>query len=351
MQRPLMIRPKPYFHVTKGRVLGLCRKIAAFCLVILPMTLFLLGSGKAHAADTLRIAAQKTGTFAWELQVIKDHGLAKKAGLDLDITELASTDAGKIAMMGGAADIILSDWLWVSRERSMGADLTFYPYSSTLGAVMVPRQSTIKTLADLEGKKIGVAGGPLDKSWLLLQALARKSKVDLESRSTILYGAPPLLFQKALQGESDATLNFWNFCANLEAHGFRRLIGMDEVERGLGASAPVAMVGYVFHDSFAKKHRDMLRRFFAVTRQAMEILATSPGDWEKLAPRIGVSDAAALAIYRKRYVEGIPQRPAAADEADAAKLYRVLEQAGGAKLVGPGKELDPGTFYKPTMEN
>jgi len=310
------------------------------------MAFSLLGYGTAQAADTLRIAAQKTGTFAWELQVIKDHGLASKAGLDLEVTELASTDAGKIAMMGGAADIILSDWLWVARERSLGSDLTFYPYSSTLGAVMVPQQSPIKTLADLKGKKIGVAGGPLDKSWLLLQAVAKKSNLDLESQATILYGAPPLLFQKALQGETDANLNFWNFCADLEAHGFRRLIGMDEIEKQLGASAPVAMVGYVFHDSFAAKHADVLRRFFAVTREAMHILATSPAEWQKLAPRIGVSDKAALEIYRKRYLEGLPQRSVAAEEADAAKLYQVLAKVGGPKLVGPGKKLDPGTFYK-----
>ena len=346
MLQPPVTGEMPCFARRPARRHGFCRKIAAFCLVMIAASL-----SEAQAAETLRIAAQKTGTFAWELEIIKDHGLAQKAGLDLEVTELASTDAGKIAMMGGSADIILSDWLWVSRERSLGSDLTFYPYSSTLGAVMVPRQSPIKTLADLKGKKIGVAGGPLDKSWLLLQALARQSKLDLESQATILYGAPPLLFQKALQGESDATLNFWNFCANLEAHGFRRLIGMDEIEKSLGATAPVAMVGYVFHDSFAAKHRDALRRFFAVTRQAMEILATSPADWEKLAPRIGVSDAATLAIYRKRYLEGIPQRPIQADEADAAKLYGVLAEIGGAKLVGTGTKLDPGTFYKAAMEN
>lgn len=303
------------------------------------------------AADTLRIAAQKTGTFGWELQVIKDHGLAEKAGLDLEVTELASTDAGKIAMMGNSADIIVSDWLWVARERSLGTDLTFSPYSSTLGAVMVPQQSPIKSIADLKGKKLGVAGGPLDKSWLLLQALAKQqSSLDLESNATILYGAPSLLFEKALQGESDATLNFWNFCADLEAHGFRRLVGMDEVEKGLGATAPVAMVGYVFHDHYAASHADVLKRFFAVTRQAMDILANSQDEWTKLAPRIGTSDPAALAIYRKRYLEGLPRRPAAAEEADAAKLYDVLAKAGGEKLVGSGKTLDPGTFYKAATE-
>ncbi|HEY0145497.1 MAG TPA: ABC transporter substrate-binding protein, partial [Methylovirgula sp.] len=62
--------------------------ITAFCLGFL-----LAGGGVAQAADTLRIAAQKTGTFSWELDVIKDHGLDKKAGIDLDVTELATTEA------------------------------------------------------------------------------------------------------------------------------------------------------------------------------------------------------------------------------------------------------------------
>ncbi len=124
--------------------------IAAFCLALV-----LLCGGQAQAADVLRIAVQKTGTFGWELAVIKDHGLDTKAGLDLQVTELGSTDAGKIAIMGGSADIMISDWLWVSRERSLGGNLKFYPYSSSLGAVMVPAKSPINSLADLRGKKLG----------------------------------------------------------------------------------------------------------------------------------------------------------------------------------------------------
>jgi len=41
---------------------------------------------------------------------------------------------------------------------------------------------------------------------LLLQALARREGVDLKKQATIVYGAPPLLSEKALQGEIDATL-------------------------------------------------------------------------------------------------------------------------------------------------
>lgn len=322
------------------------RAIAAFCLAFLALC-----AGPARAADVLRIAVQKTGTFSWELAVIKNHGLDTKAGLDLQITELGSTDAGKVAIMGGSADIVLSDWLWVSRDRSLGGKLEFYPYSSALGAVMVPPKSSIATLADLKGKKLAVAGGPLDKSWLLLQALAKRSSVDLDSQASILYGAPPLLWQKALQGEFDASLNFWNFCVDLELHGFKRLIGIDDVEKSLGASGPVAMIGYVFDENFAAQHPDVMRRFLAMTREAHDILANSDADWQKLAPLIGTSDPAALALYRKRYLAGATHRSVAEEEADARKLYLVLAQIGGAKLVGPAAELDAGTFYKEAAGN
>src|SRR5205807_10312248 len=105
-------------------------------------------------------------------------------------------------------------------------------------AVMVPANSTISSLADLKGKKLAIAGGPLDKSWLLLQAVARRGGLDLKTQASIVYGAPPLLSEKALQRENDATLTFWNFCAELENSGFERAIEIEQVMRALGAKAP-----------------------------------------------------------------------------------------------------------------
>jgi NitT/TauT family transport system substrate-binding protein len=299
----------------------------------------------ASAADRIRLAVQRTGTLAWELDIIKAHGLDRKANLDIQRIELASTEAGKIALKGGSADLMLSDWLWVARERSLGDKLVFYPSSSTLGAVMVPENSPIKGIADLKGRKLAVAGGPLDKSWVLLQALALRSGLDLRKQATLVYGAPPLLTQKALQGEQDATLTFWNFCAELESKGFRRAIAVDDVMRQLGAKAAVAIVGYTFDNSFAARNPSAIDRFLAATRQAKEILAASPAEWQRLAPRIGVDGADALEIYRRRYLEGIPRRPLADEAADAQALYRVLADIGGAELVGPAQALDPGTFY------
>jgi NitT/TauT family transport system substrate-binding protein len=88
-----------------------------------------------------------------------------------------------------------------------------------------------------------------------------------------------------------------------------------------------------------------LDRFFAATRQAKDILAQSPAEWQRLAPQIAASGAAGLDVYRQRYLDGIPRRPLSAEIADAKTLYSVLADIGGPSLVGTARELDPGTFY------
>ena len=305
----------------------------------------------ALAADTIRLAVQKTGTLAWEIAVIRAHGLDRKAGLTIRAVELAMPEGGKIALRGGSADVIVSDWLWVSRERHLGAKLVFHPYSSAVGAIMVPAASSIRTLADLKGKKLAVAGGPLDKNWLLLQGGMRQEGIDLKAQASIVYGAPALLAEKTLQGEMDATLNYWNFCATLEAKGLRRVAGIEDVLPKLGAKGRSAMIGYVFDERWAAKNSDALARFLAMTREAKEILAQSDAEWDRIAPLVGATDTATLKVFRERYREGIPRRPLADEQADAEALYHFLARLGGAELVGPGSGLAPGTFYSAPSGN
>ncbi len=317
---------------------SLLRALIVAALAALPV-------GAAIAADTIRIAAQKTGTFAWELAVIRAHGLDKDAGLTLEVRELASPEAGKIALRSGDADIMISDWLWVSRERSLGAKLAFYPYSSALGAVMVPNASPIKTLAELKGRRLAVAGGPIDKSWLLLQASLQQDGINLRSDSTIVYGAAPLVAAQMLNGDMDATVNYWNFCAALEQKGFHRIASIQDIVQHFGAKGPIAMVGYVFDEAWANANQDKLARFIEMTRKAKQILTTSDSAWDDIAKLTGASDAATLHAYRDRYREGIPHRRIEDEEKDARVLYHVLAGIGGPELVGPASDLDPGTYY------
>ncbi len=303
-----------------------------------------MSPARAASAD-IRVAALKTGTFAWELDVIRAHGLDRAADLSVEATEFASPQAAPLALRAGQADIMITDWLYVSRVRSLGERLVFYPYSSAIGAIMTPAASSIAKLADLQGKTLAVAGGPLDKGWLIVQGAALQEGFDLKNRTSIVYGAPPLLAEKARQGEFDASLNFWNFCAALEAEGFKRLVAVEDLAMSLGATGPLANLGYVFREDWARENHSALMRFLDATRKAKDLLAQSPEEWALLKPRLNLRNEAALAAYHERYAQGIPRRPVETEEADARKLYAVLAKLGGPELVGQATELSPGTFY------
>ncbi|RWI24114.1 ABC transporter substrate-binding protein [Mesorhizobium sp.] len=314
----------------------------ATAAALVPKTSF----AAAPAPAVVRIGVLKFGTVSWALDTLKHHRFDTANDIDLEVLDFAGEDATNVALLAGAIDMIVSDWLWVSRQRSEGVDLTLVPYSTAVGAIMVKEAAPIRSITDLAGKKIGVAGGPLDKSWLLIQALARRDHgLDLPATSDVVFGAPPLISEKAMQGELDAVLNFWHFCARLEANGFRRLIGADAAAQALGASGAVSALGYVFHDKWANEHPDAIRGFIKASAQSKDLLARSDDEWLRLAPVVR-AQGEELAKLRDRYRDGIPRRPVAEDAADAGKLYRVLAEIGGEKLVGRAPEMAPGTFWQ-----
>jgi NitT/TauT family transport system substrate-binding protein len=302
----------------------------------------------AHAADlgTIRIGVLQFGTVNWELDVIEHHGLDAKEGFTLEMVGFASNDAADVALMGEAVDGIVEDWLWVSRLRADGVPLTFIPYSSSVGALMVAADGSIRSLADLEGKRLGIAGGPLDKSWLLIRALAREQEgIDLAEVAELVYGAPPLLAEKLKSGELDAVINYWHYAARLEAEGHRRLLDVTQAQEGLGVPADTPQLGYVFREAWADEHPDLVQAFARASRAAKVIMDESDEEWERLRPLTRAEDDATLDALKRRYREGIVQSWGDEEREAAAQLYAVLAELGGEGLVGGSPVLVDGTFW------
>jgi NitT/TauT family transport system substrate-binding protein len=308
---------------------------------------FVVAAAPALAADVVRIGLQTTGTFAWQLDVIRRHGLAANAHLDLQVSEFAWPDAGKLALNSGAVDIAVVDWLWVARARALGAKLLFHPYSTAAGAIMVKSDSPVRGIEDLRGRVLAVAGGSLDKSWLIVQGAALRRGIDLRREAKLEYGAPPLMAEKLQQGEADAGLNFWNFCAAQEAQGYRRILDVREAEQALGLREAVALIGYAFSEEFAADHKSELDRFIELAHQANDIMQQSDQEWDALRPLMKASDDATFKAYRDRTREGMPRRSIAAEAQDARALFKALAAIGGKELVGPAQELDGNLYYQP----
>ncbi len=308
--------------------------------------LFSFAGANAVSAKEIRVAALKFGTVNWVLDVIKNYKLDEKHSFQMTVVPLASTNGAKIALQGGSAEIAITDWIWVSRRRAEGADFSIVPYSSAVGHVMVSSSSEIKTLKDLRGKKIAVAGGPLDKSWLFLNAYYKmKHGEDLSKIVTPVFGSAPLLTQKMIRGEFDAVLNFWHFSARLKAKGFRSLISIGDVMVRLGASGPTTSIGFAFSEKWAKKNEKALNGFLSAAREAVAILDKKDDVWRDIRPRMKVKDEVTFLAMRNAYRDGILRRPLIVEQADVQRLYSVLAKVGGRKLVGKSKTMSPGTFW------
>lgn len=293
----------------------------------------------------LRLGVLQFGTVQWIADVIRRHALDTKHGFALQGTMLANTDAGRVSLMAGASDVILSDWPFVAVQRASGTNLSFAAFSSSSGGFMTTKESPIHGLADLRGRKLGVAGGPADKSWLVVQAAARLQGIDLAKEANPVYGAPPLLGAKLQQGELDAVLTFWNFAAKLEAAGFREAIPVSDCAAALGIPGNLSMVGFVFRQDWADANRPVIDGFLAAVDDAEHLLASSVAEWDAVRPMMDAGDDALFVRLRDRFQSGMVRANAEEQLRGATRLFAVLHETGGAQATGGIDTLPPDVFW------
>lgn len=294
----------------------------------------------------LRVASVSFGSLSWVLETIKALELDRKAGLSFEIVEVASNQAGPIALLGGGADVIVSDWTWAMRQRALGEKLKFAPYSSALGALVVPNDSDIKSVADLERRQLGVAGSAIDKSWLLLRAYSQKMiGRDMARYARASYGAAPLLNEELRSGRIEAVLNYWTYAARLTGAGYREIISVSEIMKELGVDPVPSLVGFIWKESFEATNGGQLQTFLTVVNEANAVLAADDSAWERLRPLVKPASDDEFKAIIAAYRSGIPDPWGMEEVESARKLMDVLIKAGDTELMGHGTDFDPQLFH------
>ena len=305
-----------------------------------------LPARRASAAGTLRVASLRFGSLSWLLETMRAEGIADKLGLTITVVDVATNQAGPVALLSGEADVIVSDWPWALRQRAMGELVKYAPYSSALGAVMVAPDSPVKTLADLKGKRLGVAGGAIDKSWLLLRAYSRQELgTDIAQLALPSYGAAPLITEETRSGRLDAVLNFWTYAARLQGDNYRTVIGMDDVLKALGIDPVPSMVGFVWREETEEAKSAEIAAFLTAVEQTNVVLATSDAAWDRIRHLVKPENDAEFAAIKAYYRAGIPRPWTGAETKSAEKLTQVLVDVGGAQLLGSDTQFDPKLFH------
>ena len=322
---------------------------AAALRALAPLGALTLAAGAAMAqAPQLSIATMESGTVNWELDTIEHEGLDEAQGFDLDVRGVAGGSAGRIAFEAGEVDAIVADWLWVARQRAGGRDYVFIPYSKAVGGLMVPGDSEAQTLADLAGGEIGVAGGPLDKSWLILRAYAQAEHgMDLAAETAQAFGAPPLIYKAAVDGDLDGAINYWHFMAKMEAEGMRELISVSEAAEALGLDPDTPLLGYVVRGETLRESPELVEGLAAASREAKRILASDDAAWERLRPTMNADDDAQFEALKAGFREGIPEG-GPVDEEAADRMLKLMADLGGPDLMGDVSALPEGVFLQPS---
>lgn len=301
----------------------------------------------AAAPYRIVIGAMESGTAMWELDAMRALGVDKTHNLQIEVRPLADARAGQIALQAGAVDLILSDFVYVSIQRSQGNALSFVPHSLAVGGLVVDPVAGIKTVADLRGKTLAISGSPVDKSWVILQAYYNhETGRKLADDATVRFGAPPLVNQLVLNGQVQASLNLWNWNARARLAGKTELLSVWEMLRSLGVSAQPPLLGWAFTENTARNKKDALNAFFEASFDTKAALLEDDKIWTTIRPDMAVKDDDRLfAELRDAYRGGIVRSYDPSNIIAAEQAYALMAKYGGPDVVGSSSVLAVGTFW------
>lgn len=306
-----------------------------------------LAAGPPKPPIDITVGLQRVGTAGWEIEVLKMLERDKANGVNLIIRELASKQAGHVALLAKDVDVILADFLWVATQRAAGERIAMVPHSKAVGGLLYNPAAPIASLSELPGKTIAIAGGPLDKSWIALQAYYEQETGEtLADKVEAKFGGPPLVKELLINGQVDAALNFWHFNARAKSAGMVELISVADMMDAMNIDPQPPLLGWAFRDRFYGKERDAVSGFLNASFQTKERLLQDDAIWEKLRTKMRAEDDDDMFIkLRDDYRKGIVPSNDPALAESAAASYAIMADIAGSDLVGDTTELPDGTFW------
>lgn len=288
--------------------------------------LWVLFAPVAQAAlPEIRLSVLQFGTADWELAAMKGAGFDKANGFKLTVQKVANLGASHLAVTSGSADAAVADLLWTQSQYARGMAYRYLPFSASIGEIVVPAGSPVRSVSDLKGLRLGIAGGPDSKGWKLLLAKAGQQNIDLEAETTKQYAAPPLLNEGLRRGQLDAVVTYWHFAARLKSDGrFRSALSMKELLQQLKLDSNLPMLGYVFREDWADSNPSLVAGFDRALKQTMRQLRQDQTSWEPLRSLMQATDDETFEALRDGFIEGMPAPLTSAKMTDLRTLLELL---------------------------
>lgn len=243
------------------------------------------------------------GTQMFPLTIMRSKGIAEKHKLKVEPQVTAGPEAVYTRMQTPDFQIAFGTWAKAVQLAQSGTKVvnvfSMYGYSNS---VLVAKDSPLRSIGDLEGKKIGLFGGPGSGTTLLFRLLAKRFYgFDPQTEAKIHYGAPGLLAGQLERGDIDAALLLDPIVQKTLAAGKTRELGPDiGTDWNKRTGQRPLLVAMQMNSDWAKDNPDVARRFVAAFSEALTYIDEHPEVWPELAESVGLKDPESVEHLRRK---------------------------------------------------
>jgi NitT/TauT family transport system substrate-binding protein len=254
-----------------------------------------------QATETIRVAYLPIASDA-SFFVALDRGYFAQQGLKVDPVKFETSNQALEALVAGRIDatapVALEAALTLeanSPQQFEIIEMTAATAQTKVHRIEVKPSSSIKTLAELRGKKLGTFPG---SQMVVFLKLILGRYFDAEKELQIIQLTPSLQPQALETGQVDAVFCLEPTCTQLEAQGLGRSITVNPLYEFIQKPFPTAAA--VVSKQFAKNRPEAVDKIVAALQLAHEYLRTNPSEASLTIPKyapIDVDLAPRISIY------------------------------------------------------
>jgi NitT/TauT family transport system substrate-binding protein len=239
------------------------------------------------------------------INTMKNQGFTKKYNLDMTVRKFLNPPAEQAALIQNQVNIGFGGVTTLAIARAQGRKVFFFGMiGDPSNQIFVKKDSPLKTLADLKGKKLGsfTAKGSATLSILDADAQEVYGLSDFEKQVHIITAPDAALTGLLDKGNIDAVLHGSEATISAKLSGKYRVladISQDWVKK---FDSPPAHLGVATTDSFAKSHCSVMKAFSKALHDALVYVKTtkSMAPWTSYAKEVKLTNPRAPQVLKER---------------------------------------------------
>lgn len=246
-------------------------------LIVIAGAAYVYWSGQQPVKITYPIALGASGEIT--MKVMKFYGIDRKYGLDVEVLALNPTELERKEFNGEITGLLIMSPLSAARLTLEGrpmkilAPVTYMPYS-----LAASTNSSIGTITDLKGKKVGILPKVVD-AHKSIAMIFRSAGIDPDQDILSAYGSIPEMIALLAKGDVDAALVAYPGAAGLFVSGrYASIAKLEELwEKNENGLPHPFVVHAVFLDWYDKpENRKTARRFFDAYFETIQLMKARP---------------------------------------------------------------------------